>query len=95
MLLLTFKAIHGLAPSYISELVSIKETGGRYCLSWNDGILLNYPTCKSFTTLGWSIFLFGCPNIMKGSSPFFIRNTSSAIGFEAQKTHLFEKAFPS
>ena len=30
--LLTFKAIHGLAPPYISELVSVKDTNGRYSL---------------------------------------------------------------
>ena len=30
ILLLTFKAIHKLAPTYISELVSLKDTGGRY-----------------------------------------------------------------
>ena len=29
MLLLTFKAIHKLAPTYISEHVSVKDTGGR------------------------------------------------------------------
>ena len=31
-LLLTFKAIHKLTPTYISELVSLKDTGGRYYL---------------------------------------------------------------
>ena len=32
ILLLTFKAIHKLAPTYISELVSLKDTGGGYYL---------------------------------------------------------------
>lgn len=64
VLLLTFKAIHGLTPSYISELVliSVKDTGGRYSLRSNNGILLNFPTCKPFTTLGDpAIFLHGRP----------------------------------
>ena len=49
VLLLTFKAIHGFAPPYISELISVKDANGRYSLRSNNGILLNYPTCKSFT----------------------------------------------
>ena len=52
IILLSLKAIHKLAPTYISEPVSTKDTGGRYCLSSNDGILLSIPACKSFTTLG-------------------------------------------
>ena len=39
ILLLTFKAIHKLAPTYISELVSPKDTGGRYYLRSNNGKL--------------------------------------------------------
>ena len=38
VLLLTFKAIHGLAPSYISDLISVKDTSGRYVLRSNNGI---------------------------------------------------------
>ena len=29
LLLITFKAIHGLAPAYISELISVRDTTGR------------------------------------------------------------------
>ena len=32
---IVFKAIHKLAPTYISELVSLKDTGGRYYLRSN------------------------------------------------------------
>ena len=52
VLLLTFKAVYGLTPPYISELISVKDTSGRYSLRSNNGILLNFPTFKSFTTLG-------------------------------------------
>ena len=48
----TFKAIDKLAPTYISELVSLKGTGRRYYLRSNDGKLLNIPSCKSLFTLG-------------------------------------------
>ena len=40
---LTFKAIHKLAPIYISELVSLKDTGGRYYLRLNNSKRLNIP----------------------------------------------------
>lgn len=30
VLLITFKAIHGLAPSFISNLISVKDMNGRY-----------------------------------------------------------------
>ena len=52
ILSLTFKAIHKLAPTYISDLVSLKDTGGRYHLRSNNGKLLNIPPYKSFSTLG-------------------------------------------
>ena len=44
---LTFKAIYGLTPPYISEL-DLLDTSGRY----SNGVRLNIPTSKSFTTLG-------------------------------------------
>ena len=40
ILLLTYKAIHELAPSYINDLVKIKPLNSRYRLLSNDGILL-------------------------------------------------------
>ena len=51
-LLLTFKAIHELAPSDINELVKIKPLNSRYRLRSNDGILLSHPNFKTLTTLG-------------------------------------------
>ena len=39
IILITFKAIHGLAPAYISELISVRDTG-RYDFRSNDGLLL-------------------------------------------------------
>ena len=51
ILFLTFKAIHKLALTYISELVSPKDTGGRYylCLLYTspsprDGLLSRMPS---------------------------------------------------
>ena len=95
ILLLTFKAIHKLAPNYISELVSLKDTGGRYYLRSNDGKLLNIPSCKSLSTLGDRSFYMAAPKLWN-DLPLFIRNISSVNAFKkALKTHLFQKAFPS
>ena len=38
--LITFKGIHGLAPSFISNLISVKDINGRYSLRSSNGILL-------------------------------------------------------
>jgi hypothetical protein len=50
ILILTFKAIHGLAPEYICSLISIREQL-RYSLRSNSGLLLNQPIGdRSFTS---------------------------------------------
>ena len=54
ILLLTFKAIHELAPSYINDLVKIKPLNLRYRLRSNYGILLshlNFKTLKHWATV--------------------------------------------
>ena len=91
--LLTFKALYGLTPPYISELTSVKDTSSRYSLRSNNGILLNFPTCKSFTTLGDRSFYMAAPKLWN-DLPLFIRNISSVNSFKKfLKTHLFQKAF--
>ena len=90
ILLLTFKAIHKLAPTYISELVSLKdaESGS------NDGKLLNIPSIKSLSTLGHRSFYVAAPKLWN-DLPLFIKNISSVNAFKkALKTHLFQRAFP-
>ena len=95
ILLLTFKAIHKLAPTYISDLVSLKDTGGWYHLRSNNGKLLNIPPYKSFSTLGDRSFCMAAPKLWN-ELPLFIRNISSVNAFKKTlKTYLFQKAFPS
>jgi len=94
-LLLTFETIHGLAPPYISELISVKDTNGRNSLRSNNGILLTLPTCKSLTTLGDRSFSMVAPKLWS-NLPLFIRNIFSVNNFKKSfKTHLFQKAFLS
>ena len=92
--LLTFKAIHKLTPTYISELVSLKDTEGRYYLRSNDDKLLNIPSCKSsLSTLDDRSFYIAAPKLWN-FLPLYIRNISSVDAFKkALKTHLFQKAF--
>ena len=61
--LLTFKAIHELALTYISKLVSPKDTEGRYYLRSNNGKLLNIPPSKSLSTLGDRSFRTAAPKV--------------------------------
>ncbi|XP_071507818.1 uncharacterized protein [Diadema antillarum] len=52
ILLLTFKCIHGLAPPYLSDLITIRHPS-RYTLRSSQGITLNHPTSKMLATLGY------------------------------------------
>ena len=51
ILLFVFKAIHGFAPTYLRELVSIKRSGNYNLRSSSDGLLLATPTYRSRVTL--------------------------------------------
>ena len=61
IILITFKAIHGLAPAYISELISVRDTR-RYDFRSNDGLLLAPCKGKTLTTLGDRSFHAAAPN---------------------------------
>ena len=60
IILITFKAINGLAPAYISELISVRDTG-RYDLRSNDGLLLAPYRGKTLSTLGDRSFHAAAP----------------------------------
>ena len=92
IILITFKAIHGLAPAYISELISVRDTG-RYDFRSNDGLLLAPCRGKTLTTLGDRSFHAAAPKLWN-DLPGSIRNTQSLNKFKkAIKTFLFAKAF--
>ena len=92
IILITFKAIHDLVPAYISELISVRDTG-RYDLRSNDGLLLAPCRGKTLTTLGDRSFHAAAPKLWN-DLPGSIRNTQSLNKFKkAIKTFLFAKAF--
>ena len=91
VLLLTFKAIRQLAPSYVNDLVKIKPLNSRYGLRSKDGILLSHPNFKTLTTLGDCAFVASAPKLWND-----IRLAKSVDTFKKLlKTHLFSKAFYS
>ena len=87
--LLTYKAISGLAPSYISDLISIK-TGANYFLRAGNELLLNFPLRKSYSTLGDRSFSMAAHHVWN-SLPIFIRRATSVNYFKSQlKTYYFK-----
>ena len=92
IILITFKAIHGLAPAYISELISVRDTG-RYDFRSNDGLLLAPCRGKTLTTLGDRSFHAAAPKLWN-DLPGSIRNTQSLNKFKkAIKTILVAKFY--
>ena len=87
-LVFVFKAIHGFAPTYLRELVSIKRSGNYNLRSSSDGLLLATPTYRSRVTLGDRSFQVAAPALW---------NVCSITDLEIfkchLKTHLFTEAF--
>ena len=93
ILLLTFKAIQELTPSYINDLVKIKPLNSRYRLWSNDGILLSHLNFKTLTTLGNRAFVATAPKFWNDLH-LEIRMTKSVDTFKKfLKTHLFCRLF--
>ena len=61
ILLFVFKAIHGFAPTYSRELVSIKRSGNYNLRCFSDDLLLATPTYRSRVTLGDRSFQVTAP----------------------------------
>ena len=91
--MLTYKAINGLAPFYLQELITLKEAC-KYKLSSDfDGLLLNSVKFKTLTTLGDRSFAAAAPQLWN-SFPYAIRSSPSVASFKKTlKTFLFQKAF--
>jgi len=94
VLLITFKAIHGLAPVYVSELISIRDVSlSRYCLRLTNSLMLNHSALKSSKTLGDRLFVKVVPKLWN-ELPSDIRDLNSINKVKiAIKTYLFRQAF--
>ena len=92
MLILVFKAINGLAPNYISNLVNIL-CPSKYLLRRNNEILLKPYNGKTKKRLGDRAFAVAAPRLFN-SLPPEIRHETCFNTFKTKvKTFLFRTAF--
>ena len=90
IILLIFKCIHGLAPQYLSELISVRSIDRT--MRSSGGLLLDIPKTKT-KTWGERAFSVAGPRLWN-SLPLHLRSAESVDKFKADlKTHLFEIAF--
>ncbi|XP_076854807.1 uncharacterized protein LOC143509873, partial [Brachyhypopomus gauderio] len=90
VLLLTYKALNGLAPQYLSELIDYYSPS-RPLRSQNAGFLVVPKISK--TTAGGRAFSFKAPQLWN-SLPAPIRDSDTVPIFKSRlKTHLFSQAF--
>ena len=86
-----FKAIHGLAPKYISDLVVIKSS--TYNLRSADSLFLSVPHINTKKTLGDRAFTIAAPKLWN-SLPVELRQINSIFAFKRQlKSYLFQLAY--
>ena len=91
VLLLTFKALHGLAPQYLRSLISVKTSC--YNLRGSNTLLLAKPSVKSKVTLGDRAFAIAAPSLWN-SLPSELRSITCLTSFKAHlKTFLFRHAY--
>ena len=93
ILLVTFKVLHGVAPSYLKDLVSVLPDSHYQLRRNNNGILLERPRLRTKKTMGDRAFSIAAP-ILWNSLPLPIRQETSIDSFKRSvKTYLFKKAF--
>ena len=93
VLILTYKAIHGFAPLYISDLIRTRERTNYNLRSSSQLLLQPYNATKTKKTLGDRAFQVASPGLWNGL-PNDIRNAKTMDVFKSLvKTHLFRKAY--
>ena len=93
ILLLTFKILHGTAPTYLDSLISLKPQSCYNLRSSCDNLLLKQLSFKSKATLGDRSFTCAAPKLWN-ALPFEARDSKSLDIFKSKlKTHLFRLAF--
>ena len=93
IILIVFKIFKGLAPSYLSSLITRKPESRYNLRNSSDKTLLSYPSFKSKATIGDRAFIFAAPKLWN-NLPRDIRESSSINSFKSKlKTFLFQKEF--
>ena len=92
ILLLTLKALNGMAPAYISDLINVRKRA-RYSLLSNSSIILLHPAGKMKKTFGDRSFSVAAPTLWN-ALPTSLCNIDSILTFKScLKTYLFKLAF--
>ena len=93
ILLVSFKILHGIAPRYLKDLVSVLPDSHYQLRRNNNGILLERPRLGTKKTMGDRAFSIAAP-FLWNSLPLPKRQEISIDSFKRSvKTNLFEKAF--
>ncbi|XP_060773433.1 uncharacterized protein LOC132883614 isoform X2 [Neoarius graeffei] len=91
ILLITYKALNNLAPSYLTDLLHRHSPTCR--LRSADANLLTPITTSKYRTLGDRAFAIAAPTLWN-SLPLAIRNSDTLLSFKRHlKTHLFKTAY--
>ena len=89
ILLFVFKCLHDLAPSYLTELITVKENTCN-CQLRNEGSLKEDTTKNNFGDRAFSV----CGPVFWNALPDSIKDIESLVEFKRElKTHLFKEAF--
>ena len=92
ILFLTFKALCGMAPSYIIYLIHTK-TNTRYFLRSNEGVLLKHPSGKMKKSFGDRSFSMAAPTLWN-ALPLSLRIIKCISTFKSNhKTYFFKLVF--
>ena len=81
ILLLTFKALNGMAPDYITELINVRKHR-HYSLRSNSGIIISHPVGKILKSFGDRSFSVAAPTLWK-KLPANLHNISSLSTFKS------------
>ena len=92
ILFVTFKILHGVAPSYLKDLVSVLRDSHYQLRRNNNDILSERPRLKTKKTMGDRAFSIAAP-FLWNSLPLPIRQETSIDSLKRSiKTYLFKKA---
>jgi len=93
ILLLTLKALNGMGPAYISDLINIRKHAHYSLRSLNSGTLLLHAAGKMKRSFGDRSFSVSASTLWN-ALPALLRNISSIFLFKSHfKIYLFKLAF--
>ena len=91
---MAFRALHGLAPPYLDQLVRIGDLPGRRRLrSSSSSYQLHVPTYR-LATVGRRSFPIAASILWNSLPPDIQSSASLSIFCQRLKTHLFHQSFP-